>query len=73
MTSQNDARVASPELSPQDRILWQQLLRELNRHNLYCACDSCGYEWVDSQTEMPCPRCHSQKIQVIPCWQFPDD
>jgi len=69
----NDARVASPELSPQDRILWQQLLMELNRHNLYCVCGQCGYEWVDSQTEMPCPRCHSQQIQVIPCCQFPDD
>ncbi|MEN9217408.1 MAG: hypothetical protein Q6J33_00210 [Gloeomargarita sp. DG_2_bins_126] len=60
-------------LTDAEKKLWQQTLEQLNRHNLYCACRQCGYEWVDSQMAVPCPRCGSSQVQILPCWQFPDD
>ncbi len=64
---------SSPQLNYQEHTLWQKALTQLNRYNLYCACRQCGYEWVDSQTDIACPHCQSKSIQMIPCWQFPDD
>ncbi|MEN9216046.1 MAG: hypothetical protein Q6K90_01835 [Gloeomargarita sp. HHBFW_bins_162] len=62
-----------PILNEHEQALWHQTLDQLNRHNLYCACRQCGYEWVDSQMNVVCSQCGSSQVQIIPCWQFPDD
>ncbi len=49
---------------------WQQSLEEANRHNIFCHCRECGYEWVASKLEA-CV-CGSQRVEHIACWQFPD-
>jgi len=49
---------------------WQQSLEEANRHNVFCHCRACDYEWVASKPE-PCV-CGSKSVEHIACWQFPD-
>ena len=51
---------------------WQLKIEEANRHNIFCHCHSCGYEWVDSFEDVPCSKCGSKKVEYILCWQFPD-
>lgn len=60
-------------LTPQELAQWQATLAEADRHNIFCHCHDCGYEWVSSQVENICPQCGGRKIESIACWQFPDD
>jgi anaerobic ribonucleoside-triphosphate reductase len=52
---------------------WQRKIAVANRNNIFCHCCSCGYEWVDSSTEVVCISCGSADVEHISCWQFPDD
>jgi hypothetical protein len=86
-SSPNPATNSAPPtyLTPQELTQWQAALAEADRHNIFCHCHSCGYEWVSSQRipEHPqitersrsaeCPQCKGSKIESIACWQFPDD
>ncbi len=60
-------------LTPQELTQWQATLAEADRHNIFCHCHGCGYEWVSSQVETICSQCSGRKIESIACWQFPDD
>ncbi len=58
-----------------DRALtqaWQRMIRTADRHNIFCRCRECHYEWVDSSRAAPCPKCGSPRIERVACWQFPD-
>ncbi|MEM8603673.1 MAG: hypothetical protein AAGF24_07540 [Cyanobacteria bacterium P01_H01_bin.121] len=57
-------------LTPAELQQWQAALAEADRHNIFCHCKQCGYEWVSSQPER-C-RCGSQAVEYLTCWQFPD-
>ena len=61
-----------PALEPQERALWRDRIREANRHNIFCCCRACKYEWVDSLEDAACPTCGCDRVERIPCWQFPD-
>ncbi len=63
----------SSQFTPEELAQWQLSLQEANRHNIWCHCQRCQYEWVDSVEDAVCPQCHSDRVQHIPCWQFPDD
>ena len=52
---------------------WHQGIHMANRNNIFCHCRSCGYEWVDSLTDIVCNQCGSKDVEKISCWQFPDD
>lgn len=51
---------------------WQLRLAEANRHNIFCHCRQCEYEWVDSVDDAVCQSCGSTNVERIACWQFPD-
>ncbi|PSB22190.1 hypothetical protein C7B65_01945 [Phormidesmis priestleyi ULC007] len=59
-----------PQLTPTELREWQQSLEEANRHNIFCHCRECNYEWVASKPEA-CV-CGSKSMEYISCWQFPD-
>lgn len=61
------------QFNPEELYQWQLSLQEANRHNIWCHCNACQYEWVDSDENAACPQCQSDRVQHIPCWQFPDD
>ncbi|OUC16025.1 MAG: hypothetical protein B0A82_03975 [Alkalinema sp. CACIAM 70d] len=57
---------------PDDLEQWRKTLAVANYNNILCHCRECDREWVASTTEETC-ECGSQRIQYLPCWQFPDD
>jgi len=66
----------SESISAEDSAViteWQQNIEEANRNNIFCHCQSCSYEWVDSSFEAICSQCGSTAVERISCWQFPDD
>ncbi|MBW4619452.1 MAG: hypothetical protein KME17_08845 [Cyanosarcina radialis HA8281-LM2] len=52
---------------------WQVKIAIVDRHNIFCHCCTCSYEWVDSVWDAACNRCGSCDVERISCWQFPDD
>jgi hypothetical protein len=58
--------------TPEELCQWQAGLQEANRNNIWCHCRQCDREWVASEQE-GCPYCGSDRVEHIPCWQFPDD
>jgi rubrerythrin len=52
---------------------WRKQIETANQNNIFCHCQNCGYEWVDSVEDVSCSNCGSAKIEKILCWQFPDD
>jgi hypothetical protein len=63
---ESESQLSSGELQQ-----WQLSLEEANRHNIWCHCRECDFEWVAS-AEVPC-QCGSKRVEYIACWQFPDD
>ena len=51
---------------------WQLKIKTANRHNIFCHCRNCDYEWVDSSLGASCQKCSSNNVERISCWQFPD-
>jgi hypothetical protein len=51
---------------------WRQKIEVANRNNIFCHCNICGAEWVDSSFYAVC-CCGSSEVERISCWQFPDD
>jgi hypothetical protein len=58
-------------LTPAELELGRQVISELNQNNLFCHCRECHRDWVTSFREA-C-SCGSKKVEIIACWQFPDD
>lgn len=52
---------------------WQQKIETANQNNIFCHCQTCGEEWIDSSLDAICITCGSKKVEHIACWQFPDD
>lgn len=59
-------------LTPAELDEWQFRLQQANSNNILCHCRQCDYEWIAS-AYVTCDRCGSQRVEHIPCWQFPDD
>ncbi|MDJ1177507.1 hypothetical protein PJF56_01385 [Roseofilum sp. BLCC_M91] len=51
---------------------WKRKIEVANQHNVFSHCHQCGYEWVGSSEDRPCPQCGSDRLERILCWQFPD-
>ncbi len=52
---------------------WQSKIKTANRNNIFCHCQTCHAEWIDSTFVATCQNCGSTKVEHISCWQFPDD
>ncbi|MBF2097744.1 MAG: hypothetical protein IGQ88_05130 [Gloeomargaritaceae cyanobacterium C42_A2020_066] len=65
--------MAESTLDPDSLIAWQAAVAEADRVNIFCHCHTCGYEWVTSVHQPPCPQCGGERVESIACWQFPDD
>lgn len=52
---------------------WQEKIEIANQNNIFCHCQNCDYEWIDSTLDAICRNCGSKKVEHIACWQFPDD
>ncbi|BAZ07401.1 hydrogenase maturation nickel metallochaperone HypA [Calothrix sp. NIES-3974] len=62
-----------PFQNPDQLKQWHQGIENANRNNIFCHCRTCGYEWMDSKFDVPCPQCISKDVESISSWQFPDD
>lgn len=62
---------SSKPLEPKIRQEWLDKIEIANRHNIFCHCRICNWEWVDSTVDVHC-RCGSSDVETIACWQFPD-
>lgn len=61
------------QFSTEELQTWFTNLAEADRHNIFCHCRACDWEWVDSCRTVNCPHCQSSNVETISCWQFPDD
>ena len=68
------------QLSSEELQQWQLSLEEANRHNIWCHCRECDFEWGPLPKSLAnvvasgwsiLPVGNSQMISA--CWQFPDD
>jgi hypothetical protein len=63
----------SSQFTPEELHQWLLALAEANRNNIWCHCKVCDAEWVSSDESATCLACGSDRVEHIPCWQFPDD
>lgn len=59
-------------LSSEEKEVWKLRFADADRYNILCHCRDCDREWVAS-TQTNCDFCHSDNVERISCWQFPDD
>jgi hypothetical protein len=61
---------SSSQFTPDELEAWQQALGIADRNNILHHCLQCDRQWVATY-DKTCV-CGGDRLERIPCWQFPD-